>query len=285
MNTPDAKAAKNSIRIEDVLADYGVKLKPAGGGRLVGKCPFHVEKTPSFMVYVEPRSEQHATCFGCHWGGDPISLVQKLEGVDFKEAVRLLVEEHGAHNVPSRQRRAVVHKIAAVQKWWRRQLALIEEACHVLPAVRNRGYHSDDEDVLCTAIAAEKWLAAAAALSDELRDYAGPEILRFHGAFQQRGMPSIRQFYESLPPDLRVAWAVEKWALIEEAVAAANEGFDWLEEEFIDLDPALYRRIGHGRKEVLANARIVQNGLTGTGDRRSGPGTSPADANDIRPAA
>lgn len=63
-----------------------VHLRRAGRN-LVGNCPFHQEKTPSFMVNPE-RQTFH--CFGCHEKGDVIDFVRKYHNVDFNRALGLL---------------------------------------------------------------------------------------------------------------------------------------------------------------------------------------------------
>jgi len=55
-------------------------------------CPFHAEKTPSFSINPE---RGFAYCFGCHEHGDVIKLYEKLEGVDFKDAVKALADKAG----------------------------------------------------------------------------------------------------------------------------------------------------------------------------------------------
>lgn len=73
-----------------VVSDY-VQLRKAGN-RLIGLCPFHNERTPSFSV---SREKQLFYCFGCHAGGNVFTFVMKLEGVDFREAVRRLANRAG----------------------------------------------------------------------------------------------------------------------------------------------------------------------------------------------
>lgn len=76
--------------IETVMAPY-VSLKRRGKN-LVGLCPFHNEKTPSFTVYPENGSFY---CFGCGAGGDVFSFVKLIENLDYIEAVKLLAERSG----------------------------------------------------------------------------------------------------------------------------------------------------------------------------------------------
>src|SRR5579871_2564209 len=62
------------------------------GRRLVGLCPFHKEKTPSFSV--NPDAGVYH-CFGCGESGDAIRFLERTEGYTFIEAVKALAERHG----------------------------------------------------------------------------------------------------------------------------------------------------------------------------------------------
>lgn len=77
-------------RIEDIAASY-VNLRRRGKN-LVGLCPFHNEKTPSFCVYPENNSFY---CFGCNKGGDVITFIMGVENLDFSEAVKFLAQRVG----------------------------------------------------------------------------------------------------------------------------------------------------------------------------------------------
>lgn len=81
---------KDRNDIEEVINRY-VPLKRAGSN-LAGLCPFHSEKTPSFTVF--PAS-QSFYCFGCQTGGDVVSFVMRLEGLDYPEAVEFLARRAG----------------------------------------------------------------------------------------------------------------------------------------------------------------------------------------------
>ncbi len=76
---------KQKINIVDVVGDY-VSLKKAGKN-YKGICPFHSEKTPSFMVSPELQIYK---CFGCGEAGDVFSFVEKMEGIGFPQALEKL---------------------------------------------------------------------------------------------------------------------------------------------------------------------------------------------------
>ncbi|MGN1417805.1 MAG: DNA primase [Acutalibacteraceae bacterium] len=80
--------ARNDI--EQFISTY-VQLKRRGKN-LVGLCPFHNEKTPSFTVYPENQSYY---CFGCGAGGEIINFTRRIENLDYVEAVRFLCDRCG----------------------------------------------------------------------------------------------------------------------------------------------------------------------------------------------
>ncbi len=81
---------KMKTDIEDVISTY-VTLKRRGA-TLVGLCPFHNEKTPSFTVY---PATQSFYCFGCGAGGDAITFLKKIENLDYLDAVKTLAQRAG----------------------------------------------------------------------------------------------------------------------------------------------------------------------------------------------
>lgn len=81
---------KSRLGIEEVVSQY-VQLKKFGRN-LKGLCPFHSEKTPSFVVSPE---KQICHCFGCNKGGDIFTFVQEMEGVAFVEAMEILADRAG----------------------------------------------------------------------------------------------------------------------------------------------------------------------------------------------
>jgi len=81
---------KSKLNILDLIKEY-IEVKPAGAYHKA-RCPFHNEKTPSFMVSPD-RQIYH--CFGCGEHGDVFTFVQKMEGLDFPDALRLLAKKAG----------------------------------------------------------------------------------------------------------------------------------------------------------------------------------------------
>ena len=89
------------VDIASFIGQY-VSLKTRGND-LIGLCPFHREKTPSFHVHPD---RGFFKCFGCGAGGDVISFVQKLENVPFNEAVRMIAAKHGIELEPENPQQA-----------------------------------------------------------------------------------------------------------------------------------------------------------------------------------
>jgi DNA primase len=87
----DLATVRERTDIVKVISGY-LSLKKAGADRMVGLCPFHTEKTPSFSV---SPSKQMYYCFGCGEGGDTIKFLREVEHLEFAEAVERLAKESG----------------------------------------------------------------------------------------------------------------------------------------------------------------------------------------------
>ncbi|MEZ4200383.1 MAG: CHC2 zinc finger domain-containing protein [Candidatus Paceibacterota bacterium] len=104
---------KDRLSIVDVVAPY-VELH-AAGKNMKGKSPFTNEKTPSF--YVSPDRGMYY-CFSSSQGGDIFTFVEKMEGVDFKGALKILADKAGVELVPE-DPKSVPSVIPSTQSWKR----------------------------------------------------------------------------------------------------------------------------------------------------------------------
>ena len=89
-NVDFVKIIKSRLNIVDLISK-DVKLIRSGSN-LKGLCPFHNEKTPSFLVNIQ---KENFKCFGCGKGGDIFSYIMEKYKVDFKESLRILANEAG----------------------------------------------------------------------------------------------------------------------------------------------------------------------------------------------
>lgn len=115
---------QDKIDIETVISSQ-VNLKRRGK-TLVGLCPFHNEKTPSFTVYPESRSFY---CFGCGAGGDVITFVRRIENLDYIEAVKAVAQmagvsmpEDGYDDTLSKQRQRLLSANREAARFFHEQL-------------------------------------------------------------------------------------------------------------------------------------------------------------------
>lgn len=133
---------KDKLNIEDLVSQY-VQLKKVGRS-LKGLCPFHSEKTPSFIVSPERGI---AYCFGCHKGGDVFSFLQEVEGVDFADALKILAERTGVKlethkfekSVPKDQKDLLIDIQEKAARFYEHNLWNTENGVKVLDYLRKRG--------------------------------------------------------------------------------------------------------------------------------------------------
>ncbi len=114
---------KEKLDIVEFLKGY-LQLQQAGKN-FKARCPFHKEKTPSFMVSPD-RQSWH--CFGCALGGDVFSFVMRYENVEFGEALRVLAEKAGVElkrlNPSEYKLTGALHELNTLAKdFYRKQLA------------------------------------------------------------------------------------------------------------------------------------------------------------------
>ncbi|NLL61288.1 MAG: DNA primase [Candidatus Atribacteria bacterium] len=103
---------RNRLDIVALVSEY-VSLKKSGKS-YKGLCPFHQEKTPSFLVDVE---RQIFHCFGCGEGGNIFTFIMKMERLNFPEAVRMLARKAGValpvsekRNIKDVQERELIYR-------------------------------------------------------------------------------------------------------------------------------------------------------------------------------
>ncbi len=128
------EAIRARLSLREVVGRY-VALRPAGRGRYKGLCPFHTEKTPSFYVD-EEKGLFH--CFGCKAGGDLFAFVQRIEGLEFREALERLAEEAGVE-LPKGpggggRKRELLEVLKLAQAYFRAELQKAPEALAYLKA-------------------------------------------------------------------------------------------------------------------------------------------------------
>lgn len=115
--TSDIRA---KLDIVELVREY-TELKKAGRN-WKGLCPFHKERTPSFMVSPD---KQIAYCFGCHKGGDVFAFVMEVERTDFPGALKMLAEKTGIElpdrptTGPSRsEKETLIHILEDAQRFY-----------------------------------------------------------------------------------------------------------------------------------------------------------------------
>lgn len=92
MSIPES-TIQNILSSVDIVEVVGESVRLTKSGRnFKARCPFHSEKTPSFMVSTE---KQIFHCFGCNAGGNAISFVMKMEGLTYPEAIKKLAKKCG----------------------------------------------------------------------------------------------------------------------------------------------------------------------------------------------
>jgi len=124
------ESLKNSIDIVDVIGNY-VELKKAGAN-YKANCPFHGEKTPSFVV---SPSKQIYHCFGCGAGGDAIKFVMELEKLNYPEAIEKLASMYNfslRYTKGSSDYSDARRVLEAIQRWYVKNLEQNDTARHYL---------------------------------------------------------------------------------------------------------------------------------------------------------
>lgn len=156
------EAIRERVSVVDVVGQE-VTLKRKGGS-LMGLCPFHQEKTPSFSV-VPAKGIYH--CFGCNEGGDIFAFVQKTRGLTFYEAVKELAEQAGVtiqerelspEDLRRIRARAGLHEICKLASdYFHSVLMTRTEGRAALKYVKDRGVSDESISTFQIGYAPEAW--------------------------------------------------------------------------------------------------------------------------------
>ncbi|MBC7265259.1 MAG: DNA primase [Chloroflexi bacterium] len=170
---------KERLDIVEIISAY-VPLKKTGRN-YKGLCPFHQEKTPSFVVFPDSGTWH---CFGaCGTGGDIFTFIQKRENMDFSEALRLLAQRAGVSLTPpsaeaeaESQQRDRLRKINAVAAAYYHGLLLeSEEARHARDYLERRGLSLETIKAFQLGYSRGEWRALGDHLTN--RGYTWDDLL------------------------------------------------------------------------------------------------------------
>lgn len=149
---------KDKIDVADLIGEY-IQLKPAGTNKK-GLCPFHHEKSPSFMVNSE-RQSWH--CFGCAKGGDIFSFIQEMEGMEFVEALRYLANRAGIQlsnrrsDIDNNQKNRIKEINKEAARFFYNFLIKMPASKEAFDYLQNRGLKPDTIDEWQIGFIPEQW--------------------------------------------------------------------------------------------------------------------------------
>ena len=135
---------KGRVDLADLISSYGIQVRRAGAD-YKACCPFHHEKTPSFVIHPD-RGFYH--CFGCGESGNVFKFVQKQEGLTFIEAVKKLAERCGVtieekEDPQAGMRKRLLAMHAELAAFYRRCLLQIKEAQPARDYLKSRALDGD----------------------------------------------------------------------------------------------------------------------------------------------
>ena len=171
---------KNRIDIVELISGY-VPLKKAGRN-YKGLCPFHAEKTPSFVVFPDTQTWH---CFGaCGTGGDVFSFLMQREGMDFSEALRELARRAGVPLSPptpqsqaaDQQREKLLDIHAAAAQYFRHLLLQSKEGALARDYLAHRGINSETSERFQLGFALNAWEGLKSYLTS--RGYAEADLVK-----------------------------------------------------------------------------------------------------------
>jgi len=170
---------RNRCDIVDIISGY-VHLKPAGKG-FKGLCPFHGEKTPSFMVSPE---KQLYHCFGCGEGGNVFNFLMKYEKLSFFEAVEMLAKKSGVslpvdeekENLLYRKKERLYKLNNLVANYYRECLFRTDQGKKIINYLKKRGINDTSVEKYKLGYAPPGWDSLANFLSK--KGYTYEELIK-----------------------------------------------------------------------------------------------------------
>jgi DNA primase len=173
----EVEEIKARLDIVDVVGQY-VQLQRSGRS-FKAVCPFHTEKTPSFIVSPE-RQSWH--CFGaCGTGGDVFSFIMRREGIEFGEALRMLAARAGVtlterrHPEEERQRERTYAANEAAARWYHELLVEGDAGRQAREYVEGRGIDGPTAEAFLLGYSPASWEATGEQLGQ--RGYTEVELL------------------------------------------------------------------------------------------------------------
>jgi DNA primase len=210
------------------------------GNDLVGLCPFHGEKTPSFHVHPD---RGFFKCFGCGAGGDVISFFQKLENITFPEAVRELAKRAGVEveaETPASARtrtekEAIYQANELAAAFFNRTLVLSPEAAAARAYCAGRGLSNATIESFRLGYAPDRW----SALLDELNANGIDAALAARAGLVKEGQRGYYDFY-------RGRLMIPTYATTGEVVAFGGRALDGSEPKYLNTSTTPVYTKGRG---------------------------------------
>ncbi len=185
---------KNSIDIVELISEY-VHLKKAGQN-WKGLCPFHTEKTPSFMV---SPAKQIFHCFGCGAGGDIFTFLMRYETLTFPEALNVLAKKAGVTLKVSKgsakqagEKEVLLNMHRDASDFFRQNLTRNPKAAAYL---RDRGIDKENLEAFAVGFAPKSWNALLNYLT---RKGYKPEVIKTAGLVVQGNKGHYDTFRERI---------------------------------------------------------------------------------------
>jgi len=168
---------KERIDIVELVREYIPALKKAGTS-WKACCPFHQEKTPSFVV---SEDKQIWHCFGCAKGGDVFGFIREIEGVEFRDSMRLLAKRAGIKlekQDPKKEseRERTLEILRKASTWYHQALKTAKSAESVRQYVSDRKIKDETTDLWQLGFAPDAWEGVSAFLQS--KGYRNEEIAR-----------------------------------------------------------------------------------------------------------